>query len=325
MPEIEAIIDAADITDNARDLAKRIFGFIARAESKAHGVPVDQVHFHEVGAVDSIVDVVSAAVCLDDLCISDVVVEGLCEGRGAVRCQHGILPVPVPAVANISAEAGIPLSITNVEGELVTPTGAAIAAAVRTRSALPQKFTVRAMGLGAGKREYSRPSLLRAMVIDSQDEQGALSQLGAPHMWKLETEMDDCAGEALGFVLDELYAAGAREAHYLPVFMKKNRPGYQVQVLCLEQDIPALEAVLFEHSTTIGVRRQPVWRTALAREFSQVETEYGTVRVKIVTLPNGEHRGYPEHDDIAALARNSGAGYQDVRRAALSAIDGQAW
>lgn len=323
MPEIEAVIDAANIADNAHDLAKRIFGFVARAESKAHGVPVDQVHFHEVGAVDSIVDVVAAAVCLDDLGIRDVVVESMCEGRGTVRCQHGVLPVPVPAVANISAEAGIPLSITNVEGELVTPTGAAIAAAIRTRAALPEKFTVRAMGLGAGKREYSRPSLLRAMIIDSQDEPGASAQLNSPHMWKLETEMDDCSGEALGFVLDELYAAGAREAHYLPVFMKKNRPGYQVQVLCLEQDIPALEQVLFAHSTTIGVRRQPVWRTALAREERQVETAFGLARVKVVALPDGTRRGYPEHDDIAALARKNGAGYQDVRRVVLAAIDAE--
>ena len=142
-------------------------------------------------------------------------------------------------------------------------------------------------------------------------------------MWKLETETDDCSGEALGFLLDELKAAGAFEVHYIPVFMKKNRPGYQIQALCKEPNIPAVEAALFAHSTTIGVRRSPLWRTALERQIRQVETPYGTAWAKFVTLPNGTLRGYPEHDDVAKLAREANTGYQDVRRAVLAAIDAQ--
>ena len=322
MREIEAIIDSSDMEESARAVAKRIFGFIARAESRAHGVALEDVHFHEVGAVDSIVDVISAAVCLDDLGFSEVIVDFLNEGRGFVRCQHGILPVPVPAVSNIVAESGIPLQIVDVEGELVTPTGAAIAAAVRTRYSLPRKFVVRAIGLGAGKRSYSRPSLLRAMVVEECDDESVRAPLCAPHLWKLETEMDDCSGEALGFVLEELRAAGAREVHYIPVFMKKDRPGYQIQALCSEERIAELESVLFSHSTTIGVRREPVWRTALAREMRRVETPYGSARVKLVTLPDGSRRAYPEHDDVASLARDAHVGYQDVCRAVLFAAEG---
>ncbi len=169
MAEIAAILEAASLTDGARERALRIFGIIAEAEAEAHGVPVAEVHFHEVGAVDSIVDIVAAAVALDDLAsqgIEDVVVEELAEGRGTIRCQHGIIPVPAPAVVNIARAACLPLRLTAVEGELVTPTGAAIAAAARTRTRLPERFTVRRVGMGAGKRAYETAGILRALVIE---------------------------------------------------------------------------------------------------------------------------------------------------------------
>lgn len=307
MAEIEAIIRAADITDHAKEVSLRIFGIIARAEAKAHGVSADQVHFHEVGAVDSIVDVVAFAVCFDDLGLNDVVVERLCEGRGTVRCQHGVLPVPVPAVANVVAEAGIPLSIMEAQGEFVTPTGAAIAAAVRTRNALPERFTVERMGLGAGKREYAVPSLLRAMIIEAADAFDAEGPTARREslIWKLECDVDDCTGEALGFVMERLFAAGAREAHFVPVFMKKNRPAYQVQVICMRDDIPAMEAELFAHTTTIGIRRSPMERTVLPREELRASTPYGEVRAKKVTLPDGRMRITPEHDSVEAVVAAS--------------------
>ena len=326
MPEIEAIIRDADITDRAKEIALRIFGIIARAEAKAHGVPADQVHFHEVGAVDSIVDVVSFAVCFDDLGLDDVVVERLCEGRGTVRCQHGVLPVPVPAVSHVVAEAGIPLSIMDVQGEFVTPTGAAIAAAVRTRDALPARFTVERIGLGAGKREYAVPSLLRAMIIQEElkkesdnpiasgrwaasnevrfglDEACAMNEA---HIWKLECDVDDCTGEALGFTMERLFAAGAREAHFMPIYMKKNRPAWQIQVICTRDLIPTMEAELFAHTTTIGIRRTPMERTVLPREELRVSTPFGSARAKRVTLPDGRRRTTPEHDSVQALVEAS--------------------
>lgn len=165
LKEITHIIEHSIMTDNAKKIALRIFEILAKAESKAHNVPVDQVHFHEVGAVDSIVDIVSVAVCLDNLDITDVIVPVLYEGRGTIRCQHGILPIPVPAVANVVSENHLCLKMTEVEGELVTPTGAAIVAAVKTEDKLPEKFEIQKVGIGAGKRQYECPGILRAMII----------------------------------------------------------------------------------------------------------------------------------------------------------------
>lgn len=170
LADILELIQKGDMSERAKELASEIFCILASAEAKAHGIPQEQVHFHEVGAVDSIVDIVAAAVCLDNLGITKVVVPCLNEGKGSVRCQHGILPVPVPAVANIAAAHQIPLHIMDLEGEFVTPTGAAIVAAVRTENRLPEQFLVKKIGLGAGKRTYERPSLLRIMLIEKVSE-----------------------------------------------------------------------------------------------------------------------------------------------------------
>lgn len=171
MVEIMDIIQMADITEGARKLAGRIFEILAAAEAKAHQVPVEKVHFHEVGAIDSIVDIIAAAVCLDNLGIDRVIVPVLYEGKGFVRCQHGVLPVPVPAVVNITTDHHLKLHTTDVEGELVTPTGAAIVAAVRTSAQLPKQYTIRKMGLGAGKRQYECPGILRAMLIEEANSE----------------------------------------------------------------------------------------------------------------------------------------------------------
>ncbi|MGN0343089.1 MAG: LarC family nickel insertion protein [Roseburia sp.] len=166
LPEIVSIIDNTRISDHAKEIAKNIFDILAQAEAKAHGVPLEQVHFHEVGAVDSIVDIIAVAYCVDALGISEVIVPVLYEGTGTVRCQHGILPVPVPAVANIAAAHGLKLHLTADTGEYVTPTGAAIVAALRTGENLPEEYRIEAIGLGAGKRETSRSGILRAMLIN---------------------------------------------------------------------------------------------------------------------------------------------------------------
>ncbi|MGN0368049.1 MAG: LarC family nickel insertion protein, partial [Wujia sp.] len=194
MADILEILHKAKLTVRARDTALRIFDILAQAEAKAHGTTVEQVHFHEVGAVDSIVDIVATAVCLDNLDITQVIVPKLSEGSGSVRCQHGVLPVPVPAVANIVSTYGICLEIMPLQGEFVTPTGAAIVAAVRTSEELPEKMKIERIGIGAGKRTYERPSLLRAMLIQNAQEKEDC-------IFKLESNIADTTGEALGYLM----------------------------------------------------------------------------------------------------------------------------
>lgn len=295
LKEILHIIEHAEITDRAKETACRIFRILAEAESAAHGVPAEEVHFHEVGAVDSIVDIVAAAVCLDNLNITRAVVPVLCEGSGFVRCQHGMIPVPVPAVANIARANGLKLKLTEIQGELVTPTGAAIVAAVKTEEKLPEAFTIMKTGMGAGKRSYERPSILRAMLIRGEESR-------KDTICKLETNIDDCTGEMLGYVMDRLFEEGARDVHYMPVFMKKNRPAYQLNVICSEEDADRLERIIFEETTTIGIRRMRLERTVLPREVMRVATPLGQAAVKVCSL-DGEKRYYPEYSDAARLSR----------------------
>ena len=327
--EVLDILAQGDLTEGAHDLAVKIFTILGEAEAKAHGTTLEDVHFHEVGAVDSIVDIAAVAVCLDNLGIRKVVIPVLNEGTGSVRCAHGILPIPVPAVANIAASHRLPLHIMSFAGEYVTPTGAAIAAAIRTRSQLPETFTVAKVGLGAGKREQAMPSLLRAMVLEVPEEP-VLAPWEEDTVWKLETDLDDCTGEALGHVLERLLAAGARDVQYAPVYMKKNRPGWLVTVLCKEPERQALEALLFAETTTIGIRRSRMARSILKRKEQAAETSLGPVAVKAVQVPaldadgkmtgETETRLYPEYAGIAALCRSTGRSYQAIWQQVLGEL-----
>ena len=312
LDDVCAVIDRGTMTDGARELAKKIFRIVAEAESKAHGVPVSEVHFHEVGAIDSIVDIVSAAVLIDDLGIRECVVTGLAEGSGYVHCQHGDLPVPVPAVLNIAQAHGIALRTSAANGEMVTPTGIAIAAALRTRDRLPAEYKVEKVGIGLGKRDFGRANILRAMILEET--------LDPEQMYVLETNIDDATGEALGLALEKLMAAGASDAHFLPCFMKKNRPAYLLRVIAAAPEIPALERIIFESTTTIGMRKLPVDRTCMERESLEVALPYGTVSVKRCTW-NGLTRNYPEYESVKALAESTGKDFQLVFAAAKLAAE----
>lgn len=312
--EILHIIEHADMTERAKETAVRIFQILAEAESKAHGVPADQVHFHEVGAVDSIVDILAVAVCLDNLNITEVIVPFLCEGQGSIRCQHGIIPVPVPAVVNIAQAHGLTLKPTGVQGELVTPTGAAIVAAVHTSDKLPQTCRIVKIGMGAGKREYEGTGVLRAMLLESGSAESADT------VWRLESNLDDCSGEVLGFVMDELFAAGARDVYYTPIYMKKNRPAVQINIICREADIEKLQNVLFCNTTTIGVRRCRMERTVLPREIQKIDTPYGKVQVKVCQIGE-EVRAYPEYDSVVELCKTHNMSFQEAWRIASAAAD----
>lgn len=306
LPEIQKIIRSTDMSDRAKKTALRIFDILAQAEAKAHGTAVEEIHFHEVGAVDSIVDIVAVAVCLDNLDVTEVIVPYLCEGSGTIRCQHGILPVPVPAVVRILQMNHLTLRLTGVRGELVTPTGAAIVAAIKSGGELPEQFTIQKIGMGGGKREYERPSILRAMLIQAQTKQKG------EDIYKLETNIDDCTGEMLGYVMERLFENGAVDVNYTPVFMKKNRPATLLTVLCEEESVRTLEHIIFKETTTIGIRKVKMERTILDREWETMSLPDGEITVKKCILPDGTIRRYPEYETVAGLARETGRSMQEI-------------
>ncbi len=295
LEQIRQILSAGRLTDRALQLALKIFQIVAEAESQVHGKPIQEVHFHEVGAVDSIVDIAATAVCIDNLGIQNVIIPFLTEGCGQVRCRHGLLPVPVPATTAILTAYQLPLHISSVQGELVTPTGAAIAAALRTQEQLPGEFKIVRTGLGAGKRSYETAGVLRAMLIED-------AGTDYDRILMIETNMDDCTGEAMGFVMEELLAAGALDVFYTPIYMKKHRPAYQLSIMCAPEKRQAMEELIFRHTTTIGLRTYEVQRTKLFRKIISLETPWGMADVKRCQF-NDEVYYYPESDSVLQLAK----------------------
>ena len=308
LSDVKAIIDATDMTESAKALANKIFLIVAEAESKAHNLPLEEVHFHEVGAIDSIVDIISAAVCFDNLSISEVIVPKLSEGTGTVRCQHGVLPVPVPATLNIVNAYDMPLEIMNAKGEYVTPTGAAIACALCTSHTLPSSFKVLKTGLGAGKRDYKeKTNILRALLIETES-----GHYEKDEIVKLESDIDDASGEVLGYTMEKLFRAGALDVHYSPIYMKKNRPAWELVVICKEDKKEELEDIIFSETTTIGIREfTSLMRSILHRETKEIDIPYGKAKVKEVTLPEGK-RYYPEYEVVKDLAEKNGKPFQTI-------------
>lgn len=324
LQEITRILQAGSMTPHALELALKIFNILAQAEGSVHGKPVDQVHFHEVGAVDSIIDIAAAAICLDDLQVQEVIISSVNEGQGQIRCQHGLLPIPVPATAAIAQAYQLPLHITHVQGELVTPTGAAIAAAIGTKDHLPEQFTIKKIGMGGGKRDYGIAGILRAMWIEEPEEnrqqdsvwaaggcKGALDSQKQDQVLVLESNLDDCTGETFGFVMEELLQAGALDVWYQPIYMKKNRPAYKLSILCKMQDQKIMEQLIFTHTTAIGIRYYQVDRSKMSREIRKVSTSYGTAKVKFCTW-EGECYCYPESDSVAELARKNKKSFSEL-------------
>ena len=311
MPEIREILSASSLSHAARATALKIFDVLAAAEAKAHGTDIDQVHFHEVGAVDSIVDIVTIAVCLEDLQLAGVVVGSLTDGCGTIRCQHGIMAVPVPAVTNIALQHNLRLKISHIEGELVTPTGAAVAAAIRTSGRLPDEYRIIASGMGAGKREYSVPSFLRLLLLEAEEGAGdvqADTAVMADTVVRLETNIDDSNGEALGLVMEKLMAAGALDAWFTPIYMKKNRPAYMLGVICRPEDTGSLERIIFRHTSSIGIRSQLFQRHIMERELRELVVDGIDVKVKLCRYGDIE-KCYPEYESIRLLQEKKGLDY----------------
>lgn len=303
LEDVYAIIDRGKMSDKARALAKKIFLIVAEAESKAHGCPLEQVHFHEVGAIDSIVDIISAAVLFDDLNIDNCIVTGFAEGSGTIVCQHGTLPVPAPAVLNIAEKYGIPLRPSPVKGERVTPTGLAFAAAVRTTDKLPEEYKILKSGIGLGKRDFGQASFLRSLIIEDTAK--------PEQMLVVECNIDDSTGEEFGLVQEKLFAAGAHDVHFIPCFMKKNRPAYLLRLITTEAKRPQMEDIIFRTTTTIGIRHYKAAFTCMEREIQTITLPYGKVLVKKCRL--GDIIRYnPEYESVKALAETANLPFRKV-------------
>lgn len=275
LSDIEEIIDKSNLNDSVKALAKKIFMTVAQAEGKVHGIPPEKVHFHEVGAADSIADIVSAAFCVDSLGADRIICSPLNVGGGSVKCEHGILPVPAPATAEILRGAGIPFKTTSLDnGELVTPTGAAILAAVCSEFGEMPEMTVEKIGLGAGEKELSHPNVLRAFLgylhEDSLDDTVDI----------LETNIDDTTGEALGHCLDELMEEGAADVYFTPIYMKKQRPAYMLTVLCDKSFTKRAAEIIFDLTGSIGLRVRTSRRIIMQREIKYIKTKFGEIPVK---------------------------------------------
>ena len=320
--DIRRIIGQSGLNENVKDLALRIFGRVAAAEAKVHGKSIEEVHFHEVGAVDSIIDIVGCAILIDMIKPDAVCASVLHEGNGFVRCQHGLLSVPVPATSEVLAAADAPLMQIDIEGELVTPTGAAIIAELaETFGTMPQ-MRIEKIGWGAGTKNLSIPNVLRVYAgtdfePTSAAEKGGSRGFDTPYMQDeimvLEANLDDCTGEMLGAAMETLLAAGALDVFYTPVFMKKNRPAYRLTVLAKPQDRAHMERLIFRHTTTIGIRRRIEARSILKREQVRVNTPCGEMDAKRVYLGE-EERVYPEYESAVKLAAENGKALWEIYR-----------
>lgn len=294
--DVNNIIDNSSLDENTKSLAKRIFLRVAKAESKVHNKPLDEVHFHEVGAIDSIVDIVGTAILINKINPDKVIASVVNDGYGFIECAHGTMAVPVPATSEIFAASNVKFRQIDIDTELVTPTGAAIIAElVEDFTTLPAMVTEK-IGWGTGSKNLKIPNVLKVYYGEIQEEN--------QNFVVMETNVDDCSGEILGYTSEKLFANGALDVFYTPIFMKKNRPAYRLSVACRKEDMFKLQNIIFKETTTIGIRYRFESRTELGREFVEIDTKYGKIRAKKVTN-NGETYVYPEYESMKKIAEEN--------------------
>jgi uncharacterized protein (TIGR00299 family) protein len=311
---IVKIIDAAGLPPAVADNAKRIFTRLAEAEALVHNSTIEKVHFHEVGAADAIVDIVCTCAALAHLDIERIVCSPIPTGSGTLTCDHGVMPVPAPATAQLLR--GVPIAATDEIGELATPTGVAIVTALAAEFGPPPSMTVREIGIGAGTRDgKTRPNIVRVLIGDAAGSAG----LEHDSVTVLEAQIDDATGQAVAYAMERILAAGALDAYITPIIMKKGRPGQLLTVLCRPADAATCEDAILRHTSTFGVRCSVQPRTKLTREHATVETRYGPIRVKVGRRGDQVLHAWPEYEDCVAAAGRAAAPLQDVQQAALQA------
>jgi pyridinium-3,5-bisthiocarboxylic acid mononucleotide nickel chelatase len=300
LAEIRGIISAASISEGAKKTAIAIFDALAQAEAKIHNTSIESVHFHEVGAVDAMVDIVCAAVGVEMLGVDEIICSPLNVGGGSVQCAHGTFPVPAPATVELLK--GAPVYSSGLQAELVTPTGAAIVKTLAARFAAFPEMKIEKSGYGAGSRDFlGHPNVVR-LTIGETTANGLAAKTASETVTVLEANLDDLNPQVFGYVMDRLFEDGALDAFAMPVQMKKNRPGTLLTVLCKPEDASKLTQLIFTETTTLGVRRRDEVRQTLARRWESVATPWGEVRIKIASM-NGSVTNYaPEYEDCRRIA-----------------------
>ena len=301
--EIEHLLSHLDLPQTVRDDALAVYHRIAEAESKVHGRPVDQIHFHEVGTLDALADVVGVCLLMHLLAPEKVYASSVHVGSGQVRCAHGILPVPAPATALLLA--GVPIYGGAIQGELCTPTGAALLTHFVTKCGELPAMRLLKSGYGMGTKDFPAANCVRAML----GEQDAPTE----EILELSCNLDDCTGEAIGFAMERLLDAGALDVYWTSVGMKKNRPGILLTCMCRPLDREKMVELLFRHTTTLGVRESAFRRYTLSRESKTIQTPDGDIRVKVST-GYGVVREKPEFDDLAKIARETGKSFSELQK-----------
>lgn len=309
LSDLVKIINDSQLSSRVKSTAERIFTLLAAAEAKVHNEPIEKVHFHEVGALDAIIDVVGAAICFEGMRIERFACSPLHVGSGTVDMAHGRFPVPPPAVAELLY--GVPVYATDIKGELVTPTGAAIITAVcDSFGALPPMKLERS-GYGAGTRTYEKfPNALRVLIGETED-----SNAFDERLWMIETNVDDMSSQYFGHMMERAFELGALDCYFTPIQMKKNRPGILVSVLSREAERESLMQMVFAETTTLGVRSYEVNRRALAREMVRVETAYGPIDVKVARLNGTVINEMPEYDQCRIAAQKANVPLRQIEAA----------
>ena len=303
MAGIASIIDGLDIPAPVKEDMKAVYALIAEAESHAHGMPVDQIHFHEVGTMDAVADIAGVCLLFHELGADQIIASPVHVGSGHVHCAHGILPVPAPATAHILQ--GIPAYSTQVQGELCTPTGAALLKHFVKEFREMPVMTTSKIGYGMGKKDFERANCVRAFLGDTAETGDEIAELSC--------NLDDMTAEAIGFAEEALFEAGALEVYTIPVGMKKSRPGILLTCMCRREDEEKMVELLFRHTTTLGVREHISRRFTLKRREETVETAYGPVRKKI-SQGHGVTRAKLEYEDLAAIAKKTGRPLEEIRK-----------